>query len=231
MILSRESIARAALVLLDRDGLDALTMRGLAASLGVQAPALYWHVKNRRDLIDAMGEQIFKDALGMFDTSEKRWDVFLANAARALRKAMLQYHQGGRVLAGTAVWGVLKVTERMFSVMTEGGFTLAETIQLYSLPTNFTVGFVIEEQSRDGSEYAGDNPYNLDNARAMVDPERYPLHAAVLADVYAPDFDSDFEAGLEVILDGLRARLPAKARSRAPRSQARHTPRPASASS
>lgn len=75
MILNRETIARAGLALLDEKGSDGLTMRALAASLGVQAPALYWHVKNRRELIDLMGEVIVQEAYESFDLSTAPWDV------------------------------------------------------------------------------------------------------------------------------------------------------------
>ena len=50
--LSRDTVVRAALELLDEVGLADLTLRGVAERLGVQAPALYWHVRNRQDLID-----------------------------------------------------------------------------------------------------------------------------------------------------------------------------------
>ena len=52
--MTKDGIARAALGLLDRTGLDGLTMRLVAAELGVRAPTLYWHVKNKQELLDAI---------------------------------------------------------------------------------------------------------------------------------------------------------------------------------
>ncbi|WP_280469956.1 TetR family transcriptional regulator [Nocardia brasiliensis] len=56
-------IAQAALDLLDEVGLDGPTMRKVAAALDVQAPALYWHVANKRELLDAMARNVFVAAI------------------------------------------------------------------------------------------------------------------------------------------------------------------------
>ena len=62
MPLERETVARAALVVLDEVGLDGLTVRRIAEALGVQNPALYWHFKNKQDLLDRMAEVMLADA-------------------------------------------------------------------------------------------------------------------------------------------------------------------------
>jgi len=54
-------IARTALGLLNEVGLDGLTMRLLAKELGVQAAALYWHLKNKQELLDAMAAIMFRE--------------------------------------------------------------------------------------------------------------------------------------------------------------------------
>src|ERR1700688_4158094 len=52
--LKRQGVVRTALRILDEVGLDGLTVRKLASELGVQAPALYWHFKNKQALLDEM---------------------------------------------------------------------------------------------------------------------------------------------------------------------------------
>ncbi|SHR41295.1 Putative transcriptional regulator, TetR family (tetracyclin resistance) [Mycobacteroides abscessus subsp. abscessus] len=217
MILNRETIARAGLALLDEKGSDGLTMRALAASLGVQAPALYWHVKNRRELIDLMGEVIVQEAYESFDLSTAPWDVFLANGARAFRQAMLQYHQGARILAGTFATNAADMVEPLLDAMTSAGFTVREAARLSPAIYHYTIGFTIEQQSRDGSEYPGPNPYTEENLLAKLDLHKYPAVAEAFSEIYDPDFDADFEDGLTIIIDGLRARLHAKRKSAAPR--------------
>ena len=211
MILNRETIARAGLALLDQKGSDGLTMRALAASLGVQAPALYWHVKNRRDAHEA------------FDQTSAPWDVFLANGARAMRQAMLRYHQGARILAGTFVTNGGEVLEPLLDTMTAAGFTVREAARLSPVIYHYTIAFTIEQQARDGSEYPGPNPYTEENLLAKIDLHKYPTITEAFAELYDPDFDADFEDGLQVIIDGLRARLRGKRPSAPPRQTARRT--------
>ncbi|AMT69750.1 TetR/AcrR family transcriptional regulator C-terminal domain-containing protein [Mycobacteroides immunogenum] len=220
MILNRQTIARAGLALLDEKGSDGLTMRALAASLGVQAPALYWHVKNRRELVDLMGEEIFRDALDAVGDTAVPWDTFLINVSRALRQAMLRYHQGARILAGTFVTSAVELVEPMLNAMTAAGFTVREAARFSPVVHHYTIGFTIEQQARDGSEYPGPNPYADENLRAKLDLHRFPAQSEVFAELYQPDFDADFEDGLAIIIDGLRARLRAKGKSADPRAAA-----------
>ncbi|MCD1570742.1 TetR/AcrR family transcriptional regulator [Agromyces mediolanus] len=65
-VLSRRELAAAAIELIERDGLDALTMRRLASGLGFAPMSLYTHVRSRDDLIDAIVEQLI-ERLGLGD--------------------------------------------------------------------------------------------------------------------------------------------------------------------
>ena len=56
--ITRERIVDAALAVLDEGGIDAVTVRAVAARLDARAPALYWHVRNKQDLLDEMGTEI-----------------------------------------------------------------------------------------------------------------------------------------------------------------------------
>ncbi|HEX8806526.1 MAG TPA: TetR family transcriptional regulator, partial [Candidatus Aquilonibacter sp.] len=58
--LSRETIVQAALELLNELGIDGLTVRALASRLGVRAPTLYWHVKNKQELLDEMATEVWR---------------------------------------------------------------------------------------------------------------------------------------------------------------------------
>ena len=58
--LSKAAVVQAALDVLNEDGMDGVTVRAVARRLGVQAPALYWHVKNKQELLDEMGTEIWR---------------------------------------------------------------------------------------------------------------------------------------------------------------------------
>ena len=58
MALTQEQVVRGAVDLLAKAGLEALTLRALATELGVSAPTLYWHVRDKRQLLDLMAEAL-----------------------------------------------------------------------------------------------------------------------------------------------------------------------------
>src|SRR6266498_5119399 len=60
--LTRQTMIETALLLLDEVGLDGLTVRRLAAELGVQSPSLYWHIRTKQELLDGMADTIVQAA-------------------------------------------------------------------------------------------------------------------------------------------------------------------------
>ncbi|MFD1045955.1 TetR family transcriptional regulator, partial [Kibdelosporangium lantanae] len=105
MKLSTEVIARTALTLLADAGLDGLTMRLVAKELGVQASALYWHLKNKQELLDAMATLMFIEASDNVESPrrDEPWEEWLIDRSAAMRRVMLRYRDGARVMAGTSV--------------------------------------------------------------------------------------------------------------------------------
>jgi len=67
--LEQEAIVEAGLGLLEEEGFEGLSLRKIADALGVQTPALYWHVKSRADLFSLMAEHMFREALADVDES------------------------------------------------------------------------------------------------------------------------------------------------------------------
>src|SRR5882757_5066644 len=103
MKLSVDVIARTALSQLDESGLDGLTMRHVASRLDVQPAALYWHVKNKQDLLDVMAATIFADAADGLEAPRVgvEWQHWLGDLVRQLRKSMLRHRDGATIFAGS----------------------------------------------------------------------------------------------------------------------------------
>ncbi|MFF3574845.1 TetR family transcriptional regulator, partial [Nocardia jiangxiensis] len=101
--LNRDVIARAGLRLLDATGIDGITMRALAAELGVRAPTLYWHVTSKQDIFRAMAVVMSRDAAEVMTAADRRapWPDCITRWAHALRRTMLAHRDGARVFAGT----------------------------------------------------------------------------------------------------------------------------------
>jgi TetR/AcrR family tetracycline transcriptional repressor len=206
--LTPDLIARTALRLLNEVGLDGLTMRVLAKELGVQAPTLYWHVKNKQELLDAMAELISADTSRDIEAPVQgvTWQEWVTDVARRMRRSMLRYRDGARVAAGANTTGpaVPRMIELTLRTLTAAGFPATDAARAFPTVLHYTVGFVIEEQARTGVAYAGENPYDRGPA---FDLEKHPLTASVAKELYAVDSDANFEYGLRMILTGMRVEV------------------------
>jgi TetR/AcrR family tetracycline transcriptional repressor len=93
--LSRARLVSAALGLVQEEGLEALTMRGLADQLNVKAASLYWHVRDRRELLELLAESILEKVPA---TRGAGWRLGVLNAAAALRMALVSQQDADRIL-------------------------------------------------------------------------------------------------------------------------------------
>lgn len=206
--ITREQIVAAALELLDEQGMDALTVRALASRLEVKAPALYWHVRNKQELLDEMATFVMRrvtDALAVIPRSGD-WREAVAAYARVLRSEYLLHRDGARIFSGTRIADpeVVKAKEPWLECLTAAGFSLTEADDTLDLVTAFVVGFVIEEQERGRSAGADPARYSLAGRDAWLGAGAELVKAAGhLRD----DGDPRFERQLGIILDGLAARL------------------------
>ncbi|MEV8631217.1 TetR/AcrR family transcriptional regulator C-terminal domain-containing protein [Streptosporangium sp. NPDC051023] len=211
MKITPEAIARTSLRLLNEVGLDGLTMRLVAKELGVQAPALYWHVKNKQELLDAMSGLVLAESTEGMELPGRgvSWEEWVTDSIRRLRRVMLRYRDGARMMAGTHVTdpAIFRITELSLRTMQDAGFSLREAARTFPTLLHYTIGFTIEEQARTGVSYGDDNPYLPGRIALSLDAERFPLTTRALDDLFDPDGDASFEHGLQVILSGMRARL------------------------
>jgi TetR/AcrR family tetracycline transcriptional repressor len=193
--LSRDAVVRAALELLDEVGLADLTLRGVAERLHVQAPALYWHVRNRQDLIDQMAAAMIRDGIGGL-APDGPWMDQLGDIARAYRQTLLSHRDGARVLAEACAAdpAVNRLAELSLRMLTSAGFSTQDAMRALVSLLSYVSGFVADEQaSRPRSE--------------RPDPVLFPLLTAAGVGHHTTE---TFEYGLELLLSGLRlARLSA----------------------
>jgi TetR/AcrR family tetracycline transcriptional repressor len=198
--LNRDVIAGRALEVLNEVGLDGLTMRVLAKELGVQAPTLYWHVKNKQELLDAMADRLSVETAEGLEAPrrDETWQDWLVALSQRTHNAMLRYRDGARVAAGAYSSNpvVARTVELVLRTLQDAGFTTAEAARTFPVLLHYTVGFTIEEQARAGADY-DKNPYE---GGLKVDAERFPLTAEVAGRLFAED---SFEHGLRVILKGM----------------------------
>lgn len=200
MQLDREIIVRAALQVLDRIGLDRLSLRRLGEALSVKAPALYWHFKNKRELIETMADTILRDefpdepgAPGGDD-----WKDWVKRRFRRLRAAMLSHREGARVVAGASFGSaptLARFVDETLSGLVRFGLPVLLARDIEKTCVSFTFGHVIEEQA---------GPEDLPGAIPWLS-KHYPAIASAVAALAASDRgkDEDFEIGLDLVL-GIR---------------------------
>jgi TetR/AcrR family transcriptional regulator, tetracycline repressor protein len=204
MQLSREKVLAAGLGLLDEAGLKQLTMRRLAAALGVQTGATYWHFRSKQDLLEAKAGTLLAGLTAGLDT-EPPWTERVTELARRLRRALLSRRDGARLFSATffplpsaPVYG-----EAVLAPLGESGLSSRDAAWAAGTLTYYVVGHAIEEQLAAALPGSGhDATARLTGA---VDPQRHPHMYAALAHIPAPHHQEHFDYGLRLIVNGIRA--------------------------
>ena len=179
MSLDRAAIIDAALTLLDREGVEGLSTRKLAADLGIRGPSLYWHFKNKRELMDHMAERMLHSALpappvAITPGFDRR--AWLEAGARGIRRIALSRRDGALVLAGSrpvteggeVSWG------KFVATLVQTGLAPDDGVKALQVLGRFAVGWVLYEQT---------------SGRSLEDSE------------------AGFEFGLQSLLDGVESRM------------------------
>ena len=200
MKLDKDTIVAAALDLLNEVGIDGLSTRALAQKLGVQQPALYWHFKGKRALLEAMNNEILRRHHTYREpVAGQDWRDFLRENALSFRRALLSHRDGARVHAGTeAEPDDLEQLQRMMVFMRELGFSPRDIMQLSITIGRYIVGCVLEEQSEPPPP----------EAVAALDGTvlTYPELAEGLRLYREGSPEAHFLAGLELLIEGFAAR-------------------------
>lgn len=212
MKLDREAILGTALALLDEVGMDKLSTRLLADRLGVQQPALYWHFRNKRALLDAMNGEILRRAHERkLPLPGETWDEFLLENVRSFRRALLARRDGARLHAGSEpAPGDLDMVEAQVAAVAGLGVPATQAMTLLIALGRYTVGCVLEQQAMPPD--AAEQQEALDAAAASR-----PLLAEAFADYRRAGPDALFEFGVTLMLEGAKARLAAQQRAEPPR--------------
>ena len=203
MRLTREQVLSRALDLLDEAGLDQLTMRRLAAALGVKNGATYWHFRSKQALLEAMADAMLAGLPAGLDESLP-WYERTAEMAHRLRRALLSRRDGARIFscAFFPLPNALAYGETMIGILREAGLSGRDATWAVDTLNYFVVGHAIEEQLAaalpDGGEEAAAR------LTAALDPERHPSMLASIGDLTAPHPEEHFEHGLRLIVNGIR---------------------------
>ncbi|GAB3492983.1 TetR/AcrR family transcriptional regulator C-terminal domain-containing protein [Nocardiopsis coralliicola] len=194
--LSRERIVEGVIALLDRDGSGALTMRKVAAELGVHATSLYWYVERREDLIDLAVDAILAGAAAELPGPDVPWDAAVKATAHRFYSALTAHSwaaqfAGSRPLVGP---NAVALSRRIVEALAERGGTEEEMAVAIRAVSNQLLGAAAAAVTMQAMK-AGDAAAH-DGARAA---------AASGAEVLAVE-GTYFDQVLDLILAGVSAR-------------------------
>jgi AcrR family transcriptional regulator len=203
--LTRERILRAAVALADRDGVEALSMRRLARELGVEAMSLYHHVAGKDALLDGMVDLVFGEI--ELPAAGTGWKTAMRRRAVSARVALQRHPWAINLMESRRTPGPanLRHHDAVIGCLRQAGFSVALTARAYSLLDAYIYGFAVQQAS-----LPFDTPEETAEVAQAIMAElsagTYP-HLAELASehVLQPGYDygDEYEAGLDLILDGL----------------------------
>jgi AcrR family transcriptional regulator len=209
MQLSRERIITAAIDMIEREGVEAVSMRRIAAVLECGVMSLYNHVPSKAALLDDVAERVMASiepvtAPGATWEDEVRAQAraFLAIARRYPRSTMLVVHRQ-RTSASS-----LRPIENALATLRGAGFGGGEAVLIMRAFVGFILGSLLRE--------VGVTPATVGHAeqtapRPPASPDEFPTVMSLAADLARHDPDEDFEFGLDLLVHAISARLPATA--------------------
>jgi TetR/AcrR family transcriptional regulator, tetracycline repressor protein len=206
--LTRERVVAEALNVIATDGAAALSMRALAARLGVVPGALYRHVRSKEQLCDLAVDGVLAE-IGTQADRAPGWPERVKVLARRLR-AVLENHPGIAALLKTRdPLGPhsLAVTESFLEALQQAGLPARQTAQAFSLVYDYTLGFALSDRTT-ANEQRVQDPDTRRQLQAFfrsLPADRFPALATLGEHVWAGNRDQRFTAGLDTILAGLQA--------------------------
>ena len=202
--LSPGEVAAAALDLLDRDGLEALSMRRLASELGVGTMTLYGYFRSKDELLDAVVDAAVAEREPF--SFDGPWQEQIRRLMQSSRRNLSRHPGLVKVRAERPVLRpeALRFAETGVRILRDAGFGAADAARGFRLLFTYVFGYV----SFSPEETAGEARREARAAIAALPPEQYPTLASSseeLAEAMAGD--ETFEFGLDRIVDGLEAHL------------------------
>ncbi|HSS81643.1 MAG TPA: TetR/AcrR family transcriptional regulator C-terminal domain-containing protein [Gaiellaceae bacterium] len=203
--LSRDRILRAALELVDENGIDSLTMRRLGQQLGFEAMSLYNHVANKDEVIDGMLDRVLDEA--EHPAPGRDWETSIRESAVSIHAALRNHPWAANVLMsyGQVRPARLQYMESLLGRLREAGFSAETTYHAYHVLDGHIFGFSLWETAHSFSEEEESEMEEL--FQKVITAEAFPYlreHGEQHMNE-GPHHDvSAFEFGLDLILDGLK---------------------------
>lgn len=189
MAISKEAIIEAALIILNRDGIEKLTMRTLASELNIKAASLYWHVKNKEELYELIADTLCENAFALDETDSPR-EYLMAFYAQ-YRQALLRTRDAVKIFAETVPRAPIRIgmIRKSLEYLRQLGVLEENCLITSNLFNNYILSFVDFEMKS----------------------KMFPDSSKVLLDELSnwlgnQNFDEQFLYGLNVLFKGIETK-------------------------
>jgi AcrR family transcriptional regulator len=208
--LTRERVVAEALAVISAEGAQALSMRAIAARLGVVPGALYRHVRSKEQLYDLVLDAVLAE-VGCQPDPGVPWAAQVGALARRLR-AVLEDHPGVAALLKArdpVSPASLTVAEAFLEPFSAAGLPGHRAALAFRLVYDYTVGFALGDPTSPAEQRLRDTATRreLHAFLRSLPADRFPAVAAYGMYAWANDRDQRFDAGLDTLLRGLQADL------------------------
>jgi len=207
--LTKQAVVDRALALGDAEGLEALTIRRLATELGVTPMALYWHFRNKEELLEGLADQIWSE-LDIEVDAAAPWYLQLRGLLESLLRVLRAHPCASQlILHGEKQSNAALVAiETALQVLRRGGFDPAHAAEVARSALWTGLMLVMSEPGFDPALTEAERAEEQRKSRvrlALLPPDRYPclVEAAVPMSTCEPEFHYSF--GVELFIAGVRA--------------------------
>ncbi|GAB2544817.1 TetR/AcrR family transcriptional regulator C-terminal domain-containing protein [Nocardia heshunensis] len=211
--ITRAVVLTAALELIDREGVDGLSMRRLAEAVGRDPMVIYRHVANKAAVLDGVAEIVFAQL--SVDATDTDWSRQLRVVARDFRRLALAHPRVVPLLVtrplstplGLRPSSVVRPLENILELLTRAGFSGADALHVYRALFGFLYGHVLNELQE-----IVERPEETDEVLRLglyrLPLEEFPLVRGLAPVLASYDGAAELERGLDILLTGLTATLP-----------------------
>lgn len=202
--LTRERVIEAAITLIDRDGLEAFTLRRLATEVGVETMSLYNHIANRDDLLDGIVEHVYAEVIRpRGGRKAATWQDQMRKGAQRFRQVMIAHpHVSVLVLTRRVLTdSPLAAMRGGLKPLLDAGLPADQAIQAVRSFTAYLVGTILREVG--AIEVAGDPSRFAGRVDQLVHHD--PLLGSVADGIVTIDHAAQFDFGVELFISGIEA--------------------------
>lgn len=216
--LSRAAIVERALIVMDTDGPDAVTIRRIAQEFGVTPMALYWHVANKDELLAAMGDALLADVVPPPATGS--WSAQLRGVVEALIAALSRHPAAAELVFPRILVTEpgLRLTEFTLTLLEDAGFTKEQAADLARMGLQTAMMLVTQRPGAESQAAQEEREALLAEKRAHIQSlpvDRYPhVQAAAFALTDCDDEDAYYSFGVDLYVEGAQALMRRQKRSR-----------------